>query len=76
MLVDKHDKPIVQRSRAERLTGERPPSKFPLFLFILVSLALFILVPYFIFRPQESVYQLKTYQAATVEKNTYLISAP
>jgi HlyD family secretion protein len=71
-MVSKHNQPIIGKQDSVRLVGERPPSRLPLLLFMVTALAVLGLGSYFVLRPQQVLYQLKTFQAATVEKNTIL----
>ena len=62
--------PIIQ-TRA-RPKGEKRRRGWSMILFVIGTLALLILVPFFILRPREDVYLLRSFETAPVETGTLL----
>lgn len=65
----KHE-PIIQTP--VRPKGEKRRSNVQLILFVVLTLALLIAVPFWLLRPREDVYLLRAYQTAEVETGTLL----
>ena len=62
--------PIIQTTA--RPKGEKRRRGWSMILFVVGTLALLILVPFFILRPREDVYLLRSYETAPVETGTLL----
>jgi HlyD family secretion protein len=71
-MVSKHNKPIIGKQASVKLAGERPPSQLPLLLFTVGALVVIGLGSFLLLRPQQVLYQLKTYEVGVVLKNTIL----
>jgi HlyD family secretion protein len=82
-MSEPHHKPIVNFklpkavSKGQVLPAERPPNQRSLFLFVGLSLAVIVIVPFFLLRPRQEVYLLRSFSTAIVSKSSIyeLVSA-